>query len=180
MDKPTVPEPSFGDPATPLTFDLKQAAALCGVSVGDLREWTSRGIVKAKGNGDHRFYDRESLRQILAVRDSGQGICSGRQSEFSLPSAEMDDAHLMIQTEMYFALNAGAEASINSLSEMFGVESEQMKRAMDAMIRSRQVSCIRHGSDTLYHAPRQQFRGPSIREQRVRATPRQRVPSRPI
>lgn len=180
MDKPTVPEPQFGDPATPLSFSLNQAAALCGVSAQDLREWTLRGIVHTTGHGDHRSYDRDSLRQILAVRDSGRAACTGRQTEFSIASADMDDAHLMIQTEMYFALNAEVEVSAASLTETFGVELEQMQRVLDAMLRSRQISSVRRGANALYQSPGQQLRGPSIREQRVRAVPRRRVPSRPL
>jgi hypothetical protein len=180
MDKPTVPEPSFGDPTTPLSFSLNQAAALCGVSAQDLRDWTARGIVSATGSGDHRRYDRDALRQILALRESGQAPGNGRQSEFSLPATEMDDPHLMMQAEMFFALNPGTEATVASLADQLGVDIDQMQRVLDNMVRLRRVSSLRRGSEVLYQAPRRRWRGPSIREQRVRATRRTRVPSRPL
>jgi len=45
------------------------------VPVQQLREWADCGYIRVKGQGERRRFDREALRQILAVRDA---IRSGR------------------------------------------------------------------------------------------------------
>jgi hypothetical protein len=198
MEKPTAPEPS-GDARTPLSFSLNQAAALCGVSAHELWEWTTCGYVRTTGLGEGRRYDREALRQILALREtvrsghdpgsrSGAGDSdrpgfygdSTRASEFSLPATAMDDTHLTLQTDMYFALNAGAGASAEDLAAHFEVDMEQMSRVLDRMVQGRHLVRIRQGSEIVFRSARTQLHGPSVREQRIRATRRPRVPSRPI
>jgi DNA-binding transcriptional MerR regulator len=193
MEIPQIPEPSSGDAPASLSFSLHQAAALCGVSAQDVWAWTSHGQVRASGTGDRRRYDRESLRQILAMRDVGHtshdhqepstgsrsGGRSSRQDEFSLPAAPMDDAHLMLQTEMFFALNAEAGATAEALTEHFGVGSLQMTRVLDSLVQARHIARAVHGAKVLFHDVRTRLHGPSVREQRVRATRRLRLPSNP-
>lgn len=199
MERPSAPEPPSGDAQTPLSFSLNQAAALCGVSAHDLWEWTTCGYVRTTGMGDGRRYDREALRQILALREtvrsghdlgnrSETGVCdrsgfdwdSTRASEFSLPISAMDDIQLMIQTDLYFALNAGAGASTEDLASHFEVDMEQMTRVLDGMVQARQAVRTRQGSEIIFRSARTQLHGPSVREQRIRATRRSRVPSRPV
>lgn len=199
MDKPTAPEPSSGGATTPLSFNLNEAAALCGVSTREVCEWTACGYVCATGQGEHRRYDRDALKQIVALRDAvraGQlpgerrgpatqmGIRDSksaedwRSTEFLLPSTPMDDSHLMLQTEMFFALNAGSGADSASLARYFGVEPERIASVLDTMVQSRHLIRVHQGAETLFRAARTHLHGPSIREQRIRAAKRQRQPSR--
>jgi hypothetical protein len=144
-------------------------------------------------------YDRESLRQILALREavrsehnpappseSGADDRNGfdgdstRACEFSLPVSAMDDTHLTIQTDLYFALNAGAAAGAEDLADHFEVDMEQMSCVLDRMVQSRQLVRIRQGSVIVFRSARTQLHGPSVREQRIHATRRPRVPTRPV
>ena len=199
MERPTVPEPSSGDAQTPLSFSLNQAAALCGVSAHKVWEWTTCGFVRTTGMDNSRRYDREALRQILALREA---VRSGhepgsrsetsvfdrngfdgdltRASEFSLPITDMDDTQLTIQTDLYFALNAGAGAAAETLANHFEVDTEQMMRVLDGLVQGRNLLRIRQGSEVIFRSARTQLRGPSVREQRILATRRSRVPTRPV
>lgn len=198
MEKPTAPEQPSGDAQTPLSFSLNQAAALCGVSTHELWEWTTCGYVRTAGSGDHRRYDEEALRQIVALREAiraatgpaaksplnpaigPQDDQGGRADEFSVAAVPMDDAHLTLQTEMFFALNAGVGVSANDLAKRFQTDSEQTLRVLGALVQSRQVMRVHRGSETVFQSSRAQLHGPSVREQRIRATRRPRVASRPL
>jgi DNA-binding transcriptional MerR regulator len=67
-----------------LFLNIAQTAALCGISVRQLGYWTKQGYVKASGKGVRRLYGMDSLRRILAIRQSMQEGLSLRQALRSL------------------------------------------------------------------------------------------------
>ena len=165
----------------------------------ELCEWTTCGYVRTTGMDEGRRYDSEALRQILALREavrsghdpgprSETGVFgrdgfdgdSTRASEFSLPISAMDDSHLTIQTDLYFALNAGWAASAEDMARHFEVDTEQMLRVLDHLVQGRHLIRLRQGSEIIFRSARTQLRGPSVREQRIHATRRSRVPTRSV
>lgn len=210
MDQPFSPEPASGNESVPLSFNLNQAAALCGVSAQQLREWTDCGYIQVSGHGDRQRYNRDALRQILAVRDAilsgrmaarrsnrrasaahassspGRGTPSStsrpearRPEEFSVPKSSMDDDHLAVQAELFFSLNAGAPQTAAQLSNRFDVSANRMERVLESMLHTRRVLRVRCNHEILYYAGRTHLHGPNPREQRIRATRRQRIPTEP-
>lgn len=201
MEKPFGANPGDTGETAPLSFNLNQAAALCGISVQQLREWTDCGYIRATGHGDQGRYNRDALRQILAVRDAVRTgrlahrrprRCQAvpdpvlgdyaperrRPEEFSVARADTDDDRLALQVELFFALNSGVPQTTVALAHRFDVDPEQMRRVLDGLVHARQTLQVRCNHETLYFWNRAALRGPSPREQRIRAARRRRTPSR--
>jgi hypothetical protein len=186
--------------SAPLAFSLNQAAALCGIPVPQLSEWTDCGYVRAEGAGDERRYGRDALRQILRVRDamrSDRAPTRGtahtavsrrrrepgrtppearRPEEFSDSASPMNDVRLTLHAEIYFALNSDAPRTVEHLAAQLGVDARQMERILDSMTTGGVVRVVQDGL-LCYGTGRARLRGPSPREQRIRATRRPRIPS---
>lgn len=190
MDKPSPFQPPAGDAPAPLNFNVNQAAALCGITAHQLAEWTDLGYVHAIGQGDRRTYNRDALRQIMAVR---RALSSGRPpivppgaptdktarrpEEFSVPDTPLEDQHLALQTQMFFALNPVIPQTLDSLAQRMGVSNDQMVRVLDQMVAEGSLHRRMKGREIQYHVHSVQLQGPRLREQRIRATRRNRLAS---
>lgn len=182
----------------PLSFSLVQAAALCGVAVHRLSEWADCGYVRSVGQGDDRRFDRHSLRQILAIRSAVRSADSpgspastleesssqwtpahvpvNRPEEFLAPGFPLNDRRLGLQIEIFFALNPNMPRTAERVAASLHADIRQTRRLLDAMA-SNGVVCAVEDGEVVYGPGRARLRGPNIREQRIRATRRSRVPS---
>jgi hypothetical protein len=197
MDNPKPSSQRMGK-SPPLSFSLSQAAALCGVAVHRLSEWTDCGYVRATGQGDNRRFDRHALRQILALRNATRSgpmpsrsrtgapephaprtaapaVPSRRPEEFSVTAFPQSDVRLALQIELYFALNPSAPRTVEGLSASLNADPRQMRRILDSMAGAGVVRALRDG-EIVYGPGRARLHGPNVREQRIRATRRTRVP----
>lgn len=172
-----------------MCFSVSQAAALCGVTVHQLAEWTELGYVHAVGKGDRRFYNRESLRQILALRRSfeqsarkglpdAEREARSRPEEFFAPE-QLNDEHLALQVQMFFAMNPSGPQTAAGLARRFGVELDRAVRAVRALVVDGSLQETETPAGLQYHAGRLSLPGPRVREQRIRATRRRRLPAQP-
>lgn len=88
----------------------------------------------------------------------------------------LDDNHLSLQIEMFFALNTGAPLSARQMAERFSVDENRMARILEMMLIEGALVRGRINGEVVYHAGRAQLHGPNPREQRIRASRRTRIP----
>ena len=196
MERPHSQGPDLPEERSSLWFNLNQAAAICGVPVQQLSEWTDCGYIRVKGHGDSRRFDREALREVLALRDAIRGGRfnsanarrkagestspvadpeTRRPEEFPTATEPLQDAHLALQAEMYFALNSRKPLSAAQLAERLGVPKERMEEVLAVMASARLVQRVCRGGETLFGPGRASLHGPGPRELRIRARRRSRI-----
>jgi hypothetical protein len=168
---------------------VSQAAALCGVTIHQLAEWTDLGYVHAIGRGERRFYNRESLRQIIALRRSFESNprrgepdaafeARKRPEEFPEFEGVPSDELLALQIQMFFVLNPAAPQTVASLAERFHVGPERACRVIQTLVNDGSVEPVQTPQGPGFVAARLTLQGPRVREQRIRATRRRRKPAR--
>lgn len=186
MEKSGYPQPSGDAPA--LCFSVSQAAALCGVTIHQLAEWTDLGYVHAIGRGERRFYNRESLRQIIALRRSfelntrrGEPDAARearkRPEEFPTGEGVGSDELLALQMQMFFAMNPVGPQTAAGLAKRFGLELERAVRVLRLLVVDGSLEETETTEGLQYYAANLTLQGPRVREQRIRATRRRRIPA---
>lgn len=187
MEMSGCPQPSGDAPA--LCFSVSQAAALCGVTIHQLAEWTDLGYVHAIGRGERRFYNRESLRQIIALRRSfesnpsrGEPDAAGearkRPEEFPAAAGPLSDEALALQIQMFFVMNPAGRQTAAGLAKRLDVEPERVAGVLRRLIADGSLMEVDTPRGPEYAAARLTLHGPRVREQRIRATRRRRKPAR--